>query len=85
MRSQVVIDGVGRVDFVLGSGIILEVDGRGNHDGAVMRHKDLVRDANAAARGYITLRFDYALVLYDWPLVEAAILGARASLRRARG
>ena len=46
----------------------------GKHEGASDRHKDLVRDAVAAAHGFDTLRFDYALVVHDWPLVEAAIL-----------
>lgn len=91
LQSQVEVPGVGRVDFVLGDRLILEVDGRANHvDGfgapvgahaegmraaaASLRHKDLVRDAVAAAHGFDTLRFDYALVVHDWPAVEAAIL-----------
>ena len=74
LASQVVIPGVGRVDFVLGDRLILEVDGRLNHEGESMRHKDLVRDAVAAALGLDTLRFDYAMVVHEWPLVEAAIL-----------
>ncbi|MGX5694964.1 type IV toxin-antitoxin system AbiEi family antitoxin domain-containing protein [Agromyces soli] len=88
--SQVEVPGVGRVDFVLGDRLIVEVDGKANHvDGfgaasdsqetvraaaVSMRHKDLVRDAVAAAHGFDTLRFDYALVVHDWPVVEAAIL-----------
>lgn len=74
LRSQVDIPGVGRVDFVLGDRLILEVDGRLNHEEAPRRHRDLVRDAVAAAHGFDTLRFDYLLVVHDWPLVEAAIL-----------
>jgi very-short-patch-repair endonuclease len=74
LASQVVIPGVGRVDFVLGDRLILEVDGRLNHEGESMRHKDLVRDAVAASLGLDTLRFDYAMVVHEWPLVEAAIL-----------
>lgn len=77
--------GVGRVDAVIGERLLIEVDGRDNHDGVRMRHKDLVRDANAAIWGYTTLRFDYSLVVHDWELVEAAILGAlgrRLSQRR---
>ncbi len=34
-----------------------------------------MRDAQAAAWGFVTLRFDYAMVVHDWPTVEAAILG----------
>jgi very-short-patch-repair endonuclease len=75
LTSQVRIPGVGHVDFVLGDLLVLEVDGVPGHaDSAESRHKDLVRDAVASTYGLDTLRFDYALVVHDWPLVEAAIL-----------
>lgn len=74
LAAQVDIVGVGRVDFVVGDRLILEVDGRPGHEGADSRHKDRVRDAVAAAHGFDTLRFDYALVVHDWATVEAAIL-----------
>lgn len=80
VRTQVRIAGVGVVDALIGERLIVEVDGRENHDGAVLRHKDLLRDANAALWGYTTLRFDYAMVVHDWDLVEAAIVGALARL-----
>jgi very-short-patch-repair endonuclease len=75
VRTQQSIVSVGRVDFVIGDRLIVEVDGVDNHDGESHRHKDLVRDAHAAAWGYVTLRFDYALVVHDWRTVELAILG----------
>ncbi|MFE5410717.1 endonuclease domain-containing protein [Microbacterium sp. NPDC056569] len=75
VRTQQSIVSVGRVDFVIGERLIVEVDGAPNHDGESHRHKDLVRDANAAAWGFVTLRFDYALVVHDWDTVELAILG----------
>ncbi|QDE34314.1 DUF559 domain-containing protein [Microbacterium foliorum] len=81
LAAQVTIDGVGRVDFVLGGRLILEVDGRENHAGHDRRHKDLVRDASASAQGYETLRFDYAQVIHAWPSVQAAVM---AALRRAK-
>lgn len=74
LRSQVTIVSVGIVDFLIGESLIIEVDGRENHDEPSDRHKDLARDANAAAWGYITLRFDYAMVVHDWETVELAIL-----------
>ncbi len=88
LRAQVPIPGVGVVDFVLGDCLILEADGR-THDGTG-RHRDLVRDAVAMSLGFVTLRFDYALIVHEWPLVEQAILAAvgrglhrsAASLRR---
>lgn len=76
VESQVTIDGVGRVDFVLEGRLIIEVDGRANHASPDKRHRDLERDAVASRRGYETLRFDYAQVVHDWPTVQAAILGA---------
>lgn len=82
LASQVLIDGVGRVDFLAAGCLIIEVDGRLNHDGTSLRHRDLVRDAEAAARGYETLRFDYALVVFDWPRVERAVLARLAAVRR---
>ncbi|WP_314502772.1 DUF559 domain-containing protein [uncultured Microbacterium sp.] len=79
LECQVLVVGVGRVDFVAAGVLIIEVDGRENHDGQSLRHKDLVRDAAAAALGYETLRFDYALVVHEWRTVERAIV---ARLRR---
>src|SRR5690606_36066930 len=76
LDCQVVIPGVGTVDFVIGGRLILEADGKENHDGRSMRHKDLVRDAAASRLGYETLRFDYAQIVHDWAAVQAAILGA---------
>lgn len=87
IRSQVTIVGVGRVDFLIGDRLIVEIDGRKNHEGDGERHKDLVRDAAAAAWDYVTLRFDYAQVVHDWESVEAAIVAqvtAKHHLRRTR-
>lgn len=83
LACQVTIQGVGRVDFLAGDRLIIEVDGRLNHASAERRHNDLVRDAAASLLGYETLRFDYAQVVHDWPSVERAILAAvdRADVR----
>lgn len=80
LDCQVLIDGVGRVDFVIDGRLIVEVDGKENHASSERRHKDLVRDAAASRLGYETLRFDYAQIIYDWPAVQASILNA---LRRS--
>lgn len=71
---QVRIVSVGRVDFLIGDCLIVEVDGAPFHDGETNRHRDLMRDANAAAWGYHRLRFDYAMVVHDWETVELAIM-----------
>ncbi|MBW8761776.1 MAG: DUF559 domain-containing protein [Microbacterium sp.] len=77
LESQVRIPGVGTVDFVIDR-VILEVDGRENHASAERRHNDLTRDAKSSVLGYETLRFDYAMVIYEWDRVVAAILAALA-------
>lgn len=82
VAGQIAIPTVGRVDFVVDGWLILEADGEGNHGAPEQRHRDRVRDAHAAVLGYDTLRFDYALILHDWPVVEAAIL---AKLRARAG
>ncbi|GAB3600229.1 DUF559 domain-containing protein [Microbacterium tumbae] len=81
VRTQVVIDGVGRVDFVIEERIILEADGAQNHGAPSQRHRDLRRDAISSRLGYETLRFDYALIIHDWGTVIAAILAALARAR----
>lgn len=89
VERQVRIDGVGRVDVLIDGILIVESDGRAGHAREAERHKDLVRDARAAAAGYERLRFDYALIIHDWPVVEAAIVTTlrrlRAATRRSGG
>jgi very-short-patch-repair endonuclease len=74
VACQVKIPGVGTVDFVIGDCLILEADGATH--GGDNRHRDLVRDAIAMGLGFVTLRFDSALILHDWETVESAILAA---------
>lgn len=76
LDCQVRISGVGTVDFVIAGRLILEADGEDNHGSAESRHRDRERDAAASHLGYETLRFDYAQIVHDWPVVQAAILGA---------
>ena len=74
LQSQVEISGVGRVDFLIGHRLIVEIDSRTHHGGFAQRLRDLDRDAIATALGYHCLRFDYQQVLHDWATVEAAVL-----------
>ena len=76
LECQVSLSGVGRVDFVIGGRLILEVDGAEHHAGRAARHRDLQRDAAASCLGYETLRFDYAMVMHQWPIVQAAVMAA---------
>jgi len=82
-RRQVAIAGVGRVDFLLGDRLIVEVDGAAFHTGYVQFESDRRRDAALSARGYRVLRFSYRQVLERWPEVHAAVWAA--ILRGDRG
>jgi very-short-patch-repair endonuclease len=74
LRQQVAIPGVGRVDFVLGELLIIEVDGRSFHIDRF--DEDRQRDARLSIRGYRVLRFSYRQVFEQWGEVKAAILAA---------
>lgn len=77
MRSQVRIAGVGRVDFLIGDRLSVEIDSEAHHGGA-NRRRDLERDAALTRRDFLSLRFDYHQVLEDWANVEATVLAVVA-------
>jgi very-short-patch-repair endonuclease len=70
------IAGVGRVDFRLGRALIVEVDGAAYHTDPAAFERDRHRDALLSALGYRVLRFSYFQVMFAWPEVEAALVGA---------
>lgn len=76
VQRQVVISGVGRVDFLVGSRLVIELDGRRYHDTASRFEEDRRRDALLSTRGFRVLRFSYRQVMDDWEDVEAAVLAA---------
>ena len=75
---QVAISGVGRVDFLVGSRLVIEVDGRQYHIDPDRFENDRRRDARLSAMGYRVLRFSYRQVTNSWSEVKAAIVGAIA-------
>ncbi|WP_259423220.1 endonuclease domain-containing protein [Cnuibacter physcomitrellae] len=74
-RSQVQIDDVGRVDFLVGDRLVIEVDGREHHATQAGFAEDRRRDLALAARGYLVLRLTYVQVMYQWGEVLATIRG----------
>jgi very-short-patch-repair endonuclease len=86
-RTQVPITGVGRVDFVVGNRLVIEVDGQAWHDTASQFELDRERDARLVAQGYLVMRFSYRRVMSDMAEVERRILAvvrARDHVRRPR-
>lgn len=76
LQCQVPIPGVGRVDFLVGQALVIEVDGRSFHDTESTFESDRRRDAELSRRGLRVLRFSYRQVIDDWPSVEHAVLAA---------
>lgn len=74
MKSQIEIDGIGRVDFVIGDRLTVEIDSREHHDERSHRLRDLDRDAVAHSLGYLPLRFDYVQVMSDWDAVASTVV-----------
>jgi very-short-patch-repair endonuclease len=72
-RSQVWIEGVGRVDLLVGDRLIIETDGRRWHSGADQDRIDYGRDLAATERGYLVLRLSYEQVMHDWDRVALVI------------
>ena len=77
-RQQIRIRGVGRVDFLVGDGLVIEADGAEYHTSRKNFEEDRRRDALLAALGYRVLRFSYTQIVFHWPDVEAAIRAAVA-------
>jgi very-short-patch-repair endonuclease len=78
LQQQVRFRDVGRVDFLVGDGLIIEADGAEFHTSRKDFEEDRRRDALLAARGYRVLRFSYTQIVSHWAEVEAAIRAAIA-------
>ncbi len=78
LRQQVRLRGIGRVDFLIGDGLVIEADGAEFHTSRKDFEEDRRRDALLSAQGYRVLRFSYNQIVSRWPEVEAAIRAAVA-------
>ena len=73
---QVTIDGVGRVDILVGRWLIIEIDGWEYHGDELHFDADRTRIVEANARGYTLLPFSSRQVLYDWDATMGRIMTA---------
>ncbi len=76
IERQVHIPRVGRVDFLIGTRLVVEVDGFAYHSNPAQFEADRQRDALLSRLGYRVLRFSYLQVMESWPDVERAVLAA---------
>lgn len=80
-RSQVAISGVGIVDFLVGSSVVVEVDSRAWHEAPHRRARDFERDLALYARGYVVIRVDYRQALFDHAIIVRAVAAALVTVR----
>lgn len=78
MVPQVVIDGH-PVDGLIGSRLVLQIDGYGPHSSRAQRNRDLKQDDRLRRRGFIVLRYSGDQVRWQWAMVESAVLGIVAA------
>ena len=74
--QQAVIGGVGRVDFLLGERLVIEIDGGEFHTSRAAFEEDRRRDAALSVLGYRVLRFSYTQVADRWHDVHASVIAA---------
>ena len=74
VRSQVAIAGVGRVDFLIGRRLVIEVDSRAHHTSDAAYRRDRRRDRKLVRLGYLVIRITYEEVMYDWADVEDDVM-----------
>ena len=77
VRQQVWLDGH-PVDGLIGTSLVVQIDGFAHHSSPADRRRDIAADARLMALGYIVLRFDYHQILFEWPQVLETILIAVA-------
>ncbi len=77
---QAWIPGVGRVDFLVGARLVVEVDGFEFHSARAEYRADRRRANALAAGGYVLLRFTYEDVLSRLDEVVAQVAGVYATL-----
>lgn len=80
-ETQVDVDGVGRVDFVVEGWLIIECDSKAFHEGWDKQVEDRNRDIAAARIGYVTVRPLASDLLYRPHEVQAALKDVMETLR----
>lgn len=73
VRQQVSIDGVGRVDLVVGDWLVIECDSFEFHAQGKHYHRDRARDAGLLSRGYHVVRLTWEDVMLRWSETRARL------------
>ncbi|SDU77879.1 hypothetical protein SAMN04489737_0213 [Arcanobacterium phocae] len=73
VATQVPVEGVGRVDLLVGQSLIIECDSSTFHSQPIDVMRDRERDLQAKLRGYSVLRLSYEHVWHRWPETQRII------------
>ncbi|WP_146361742.1 hypothetical protein [Arthrobacter yangruifuii] len=65
IEEEVLLPGVGRVDFLIDGWLIVEIDGYAFHSGRVEYRKDRQRWNGSSSGGWITLRITAEMILHQ--------------------
>ncbi|WP_139416618.1 DUF559 domain-containing protein [Agromyces laixinhei] len=84
MVPQVIIDGH-PVDGLIGTALVLQLDGFGPHSERRQHNRDLRQDDRLRRKGYIVLRYSRDLVVREWSMIESTVLGLVQSGRHLTG
>ena len=79
VRQQVALLGH-NVDILIGSRLVVQIDGWEHHSSAKDRARDNRHDARLRAAGYRVIRIGYAEVVHGWAAIELEIVTAVAQL-----
>ena len=74
IRSQVWVTRSMRVDLLVGDRLIIECDSREWHGDWQAHERDLARDRQLTAMGYLVVRLSYLQIHDQWPQVEQHVL-----------
>ncbi len=74
VRPQVQIEGVGRVDLLVGESLIIECDSRAHHTGELSYRGDRARDLVATAAGHRVVRLTWEQCFLTWPTTTTLLL-----------
>lgn len=86
-NAQVNIEGVGRVDILVGKSLIIECDSRTHHSQPTDYEADRRRDIRAQLRGYTVLRLSFSQIWLTWEETQQMLkqILARRDYRRVPG
>ncbi|MGV3734017.1 MAG: type IV toxin-antitoxin system AbiEi family antitoxin domain-containing protein [Microcella sp.] len=76
VTPQVAIEGVGFVDLLVGSRVVVEVDSEQWHSTPAQRDEDARRDLALRLRGYVVVRVRYAQAMHDRAAVVESVLAS---------